>query len=207
MLAQCLLNKDPIDSYLSVDHPIQKNIIRTFAGLADMQPQDLSIGIDGCSAPTFGLPLHNAALAFARLCDPSGLPEKRAAALRRIFQAMTSHPDMVAGPNRFDTRLMEVGGGKIVCKGGAEGYQAIGLAPGAIAPGSPAMGITYKIIDGDPSGRARAVAGIAILQQLGTLNETQLSALAAFAARPIHNWRGLEVGVIRPVFTLEAIFA
>lgn len=203
MLAQCLLNHYPIDTYLEQEHPIQKNILQAFAALAGLEPDDIQIGIDGCSAPTFGLPLYNAALAYARLCDPSGLPEKRAQALRRIFRAMTSHPDMVAGPNRFDTRLMEVAGGKIVSKGGAEGYQALGIAPGATAPGSPAVGITYKIIDGDPSGRARAVVGIAVLHQLGALSDAQVEALSEFTARPIHNWRKLEVGVIRPVFALE----
>lgn len=203
MLAQCLLTGQPIENYLSNDHAIQKNILRTFAEMADMDPQDILIGIDGCSAPTFGMPLRNAALAFARLCDPTGLAENRARALRRIFRAMTGHPDMVAGPNHFDTCLMEAGGGMIVSKGGAEGYQAIGLAPGALGPGSAAMGITYKIIDGDLTGRARPAVGIEVLRQLGALNEDQVEALKKFDARPILNWRKLEVGVLRPVFTLE----
>jgi L-asparaginase II len=169
--------------------------------------EDVLVGTDGCSAPTFAVPLYNAALAFARLCDPSGLPEKRAAALRRIFHAMTTNPDMIAGPGAFDTRLMQVGAGKIVVKGGAEGYQAIGLAPGALGPGSPALGITYKIMDGDTSGRARPVTALAVLRQLGALNDPQRTELAGFDARPLYNWRHLEVGVIRPVIQLEPVWA
>ena len=207
MLGQCVMNSFAHDTYLSNDHPIQKNILRAFAEMADVDPESVLIGIDGCSAPTFGIPLRNAALAYARLCDPSGLPANREQALRHIFRAMTTHPDMVAGPNRYDTKLMEVGAGKIVSKGGAEGYQGMGLAPGAIAPGSPAMGITYKVIDGDLTGRARAVVGIEILRQLGALNPAQLEALREFDNRPIHNWRHLEVGVIRPVFTIEPVLA
>ncbi len=203
MLAQCLLNDQPIEDYLNNAHSIQKGIRSTFAEMANMVPEDVLIGIDGCSAPTFGVPLYHAALAYARLSDPSGLPEKRAQALRRIFAAMTTYPDMVAGPGRFDTRLMEVGCGKIVCKGGAEGYQAIGLAQGAFGPGSPAVGITYKVIDGDVSGRARPLIGMTVLRQLGALDEKQLAALSEFDARPIDNWRHIEVGVIRPAFTLE----
>ncbi len=203
MLAQCLLGDLSIDTYLSNEHPIQVRIRRTFAEMCDMQAEDVLIGIDGCSAPTFGVPLHNAALAYARLCDPTGLPEQRAAALRRIFRAMTTNPDMVAGPGRFDTRLMEVAAGTIVSKGGAEGYQGIGIAPGALGNGSPALGITYKVIDGDLSGRARPLVAMTILRQLGALNETQLAALAEFDARPIDNWRHLEVGVMRPAFKLE----
>lgn len=204
MLAQCVLDNAPIDDYLSSDHPIQKNILRTFAEIVAVDAQDVLVGIDGCSAPTFAVPLHNAALGYARLCDPSGLPERRAQALRRIYSAMTTNPDMVAGPMRFDTMLMRVGAGKIVCKGGAEGYQAFGLAPGALGPGSPALGVVYKVIDGDQEGRARPVIAMSILRQLGALDEAQLEALKRFDARPIYNWRHLEVGVIRPAFTLES---
>jgi L-asparaginase II len=207
MLAQCVLNQQPIDDYLNTGHPIQKAILRTFAEMVDMRPEDVLIGIDGCSAPTFATPLRNAALGYARLCDPRWLPEPRAAALQHIFHAMTTHPDMVSGPQRFDTLLMQVGQGKIVCKGGAEGYQAFGLAPGALGPGSPAMGVTYKVIDGDQDGRARPVIAMAVLRQLGALNKEQMEALKAFDTRPIYNWRRLEVGVIRPAFLLEKTLA
>lgn len=207
MLAQARLNDLPLEDYLSSAHPVQQTILQTFAEMVDLSPDQVLIGIDGCSAPTFAVPLHSAALGYALLADPSGLPEPRAAALRRIFRAMTSHPDMVAGPTRFDTDLMQAAGGRIVAKGGAEGYQAMGLLPGALGPGSPALGITYKIADGDLGDRARAVVGMAILRQLGALNERELALLQAFDTRPIRNWRKLEVGEIRPVFTLEPAFA
>ncbi len=203
MLAQCMLNNQPIGNYLSSEHPIQKTILRTFAEMTDMDTQDVLVGIDGCSAPTFAVPLYNAALAFARLCDPSGMPEKRANALRHIFRAMTTNPDMVAGPGQFDTELMQAGSGMIVCKGGAEGYQAFGLAPDALGPGSPGLGVTYKVIDGDANNRARPVIAMAILRQFGVLNQVQLDALKHYDARPIYNWRHLEIGVIRPAFILE----
>lgn len=206
MLAQCRMAGLPIENYLSNDHPIQIRIKRTFAEMADMDPDKVLVGIDGCSAPTFAVPLRKAALAYARLCDPTGLPEKRAAALREIYHAMTTEPDMVAGPGAFDTCLMEVGAGKIVCKGGAEGYQAMGIAPNAIAPGSPAMGITYKVIDGDASGRARPLIAITVLHLLGVLSDAQVEALAEFGTRPIYNWRHLEVGVLRPAADLVNTF-
>jgi L-asparaginase II len=203
MLPQCVMNNQPIDTYLSNDHPIQKNIRRVFAEMTGCAPEDVLVGIDGCSAPTFAVPLHSAALAYARLCDPSALPEPRAGALRRIYQAMTRYPEMVAGPKGFDTMVMEVARGKVVSKGGAEGYQGMGIALGAAGPGSPAMGVVFKVIDGDITGRARAVVSMAVLRQLGVLDDEQAAALNLFDTRPIQNWRGLEVGVIRPAFTLE----
>jgi len=202
MLAQAVLTHQPYDDYLNNDHPVQKTILRTFAEMVDLAPEDVLIGIDGCSAPTFAAPVRNSALGFARLADPTGLPEKRANALRHIAHAMATHPFMVAGPDRFDTRLMEVGCGKIVTKSGAEGFQGIALLPGALGPGSPALGIAYKLIDGDQGGRARSVVGTAILRQLGALNDEQVEALKDFDARPIYNWRRLEVGEMRPAFSI-----
>ena len=61
-------------------------------------------GVDGCSAPAFAMPLHNAALGFARLClcrpgadgpaDTFASPG-RAAAIARVIAAVTSYPLMV----------------------------------------------------------------------------------------------------------------
>lgn len=207
MLAQAVLRNLPLDDYLSTTHEIQRTILHTFSAVLGIAPGEVLIGIDGCSAPTFATPLERAALGFARLADPftaiNELGEKRAAALKLICHAMMTNPDMVSGPGGFDTALMEIGEGKIVCKSGAEGYQGIGVLPGAIGPGSAALGITYKVADGDQAGRARPIVGVEILRQLGALNETQCQALSSFATRPLNNWRGLEVGVIRPTFTLK----
>jgi L-asparaginase II len=203
MLAQARLTGQPIENYLSEYNEIQKKILRTFAEMVDLRPEDVLIGIDGCSAPTFAAPLRNAALGYARLADPSGLPEPRASAIRQMVQAMMAHPDMISGPGGFDTVLMETGEGKIVCKSGAEGFQGIGLLPGALGPGSPALGIAYKFIDGDQSGRARPLVGSILLQQMGALSQSQREKLKSFSTRPLYNWRGLEVGDIRPAFHFD----
>jgi L-asparaginase II len=143
------------------------------------------------------VPLYNAALAFARLCDPRDLAPERAKACRRITAAMTAHPDMVGGPGRFDTLLMEAACGRIVAKAGAEGYQALGLLPGALGPGSPALGIALKISDGDLNKRARPPAALEVLRQLGALNDADLERLSAFGAQKLTNFRQLQVGESR----------
>lgn len=205
MLAQAVLNHQPLETYLNSADTVQKVILSTFAEMLDLPVDEVIIGIDGCSAPTFAAPVYHGALGFARLADPSRLPARRADAIHIIVQAMMANPDMVAGPEGFDTLLMETGQGKIVCKGGAEGYQGIGILPGAMGSGSPALGIAYKVIDGDQTGRARPVIATTLLHQLGVLNETHLAKLKNFIARPIFNSRQLEVGEIRPAFTLKEI--
>lgn len=203
-LASTVLHRETKLDYINPGHPIQKLIIQAFAEMTDYPRERIAIGVDGCSAPVFAVPLYNAALGFARLCDPKGLPENRAAACRLVTRSMTAHPSMVAGPERFDTLAMQLGGGKFIAKGGAEGYQAIGILPGALGEGSPALGITFKIADGDLDGRARPLVGIEILRQLGLLSQAEIDGpLAKLAARPVTNWRGLEVGQMRSAFSLD----
>jgi L-asparaginase II len=202
MLANAKLHGLSIEDYLNPSHPLQQMILHTFAEMVSLPPQQIPVGIDGCSAPTFATPLVNAAHAYALLANPSGLSEKRAAALRRIANAMTAHPDMVGGPDRWDTLVMQVTRGRVISKGGAEGYQGMGLCPGVLGPGSPALGIALKISDGDAGGRACNTAGLAVLRQLNVLSSEELAQLAAFDRRPLYNWRELEIGEIRPAFQL-----
>lgn len=192
------------EDYIRPDHPVQQSILQTFAEMCDLPPEEIQLGTDGCSAPNFAVPLKNVAAAYARLCDPGSLSPGRAEACRAITSAMTRHPDMVAGPGKFDTRLMECGQGKIVSKGGAEGYRGIGLLPGALSPGSPALGIALKISDGDPRGRAAHAVSLEILRQLGALSANDLESLEDFGpVRPVTNWRNLVVGQARPAFELR----
>ena len=117
---------------------------------------------------------------------------------------MMTHPEYVSGFGRFDTRLMQVGGGKFVVKGGAEGYQALGIVPNLTGTGPKGVGIALKISDGDPHGTVRAAVMLEILRQLGYLNDAQLAGLAEFApVQTIYNWRKLAVGESRTIFKIN----
>jgi L-asparaginase II len=200
--------------YVDPSHPVQQDILRTFAEMCDLPTAQVHVGIDGCSAPNFAAPLRNVALAFARLCDPSGLPTARADACRDVTAAMTTYPNMIGGPDSFDTHLMNTMPGRLVCKGGAEGYQAMGLLPGALGPASPALGIVFKISDGDlkghnrpvedPRGRVRPPVALEILRQLGAFAPREMEKLADYGPTfPVDNWRKVIVGLAEPCFTLN----
>jgi L-asparaginase II len=171
--------------------------------MCGLELEEIHQGVDGCSVPTFAVPLKSAAMAFARLADPANLPESRAEACRTIWQAMTTYPDMVAGPGRFDTALMAATNGIFLSKGGAEGYQGIAIAPGALGEGSPALGVALKIADGDQAGRARSIVALKVLDDLGLLSKVNRDSLSPHDSRKVLNWRGMKVGEIRPCFTLE----
>lgn len=196
----------PDQDYLDVGHPVQQIILETFAEMCALPTGQVVVGVDGCSAPTFAVPLRSAALALARLCDPQAgqvVPPRRAAACSAIVQAMLAHPEMIAGPGRFDTLLMQAAPGRLISKGGAEGYQGVALLPGALGQGSPAVGIALKIADGDQRARIRPAVMLEVLRQIGALTAAELVALAEFGPTfPVHNWRKLVVGEGRPVFDL-----
>ncbi len=197
-----LINAD-LSTYLSMDNSIQLDILKAFSEMSAYPVNKIGIGIDGCSAPNFALPIYNAAYAFARLCQPDELAAKRAAACERLTAAMRDHPNMIAGPGKADTTIMAETHQKIVSKTGAEGFQCLGVMPGAIEPGSPALGIAFKIADGDSEERARPLVSIEILRQLGAINKAEAEALHKFGPRRIFNSARLDIGEYRPVFSLK----
>ena len=204
MLAQAVLHGWPTEDYIAPEHPVQQRILAAFAEMCGLPPEKVHVGVDGCSAPNFAVPLYHAAYAYARLMDPQDVSPRRASALRAIVRAMTSHPFMVGGPGRFDTLLMEATQGRVLAKGGAEGYQGLGLPPGVLGPDSPGIGIAFKIADGDTrgAGRARPAVALEILRQLGVLREIPDSLQRFGPEVPVYNWRKLTVGQGYPTFTL-----
>ena len=203
MLAHAVLRSFPKADYLNPQHPVQVIIRESLAEMVGMAPDAMPLGIDGCSAPVYGIPLENMARAVAKLADPVGLTPEKAAACRKITHAMMTHPVMVAGPGKFDTVLMQAAPDKVFSKGGAEGYQIIGVMPGVLAEDSPGLGMALKISDGDGGGRARASVVLTLLQGLGVLREEDLAQLPEYGNIPVKNWRGLLVGEIRPASGLS----
>jgi L-asparaginase II len=200
MLAHAKLRGSPIEEYLEMDSPVQQSILNTFAEMCGLSMNEIEIGIDGCSAPNFAVPLYNAALGYARLCDPRGLGQIRQTACTKIFTGMTGAPDMVAGPGRFDTIFMQTMNAKILSKTGAEGYQSFGIPS---RNGESGIGIALKIADGDLIDRSRGLVGLEILSQLEFISQDELTQLADFYSRKLKNWQKITVGEIRPSFKLN----
>jgi L-asparaginase II len=193
------LNSD-LSTYLDFGHPVQVRMLVAVAELCLLNREQIVLAIDGCSAPNHALPLRNLAAGIARLMDPVDLPPARAGACRRIRDCMRAHPNLVGGPGRFDTRLMQLTQGLLLSKAGAEGVFAIGLHSKRHAG---AIGIALKIADGDIARRAGALVSITVLEQLGVLPRDVRVSLRGLAPTEVLNFRQIEVGQIRAVFQLE----
>lgn len=195
MLLACRLHGWPWAGYLDPEHPLQREIRREIATVCGTEPS--AIAIDGCSAPTFAMPLEHAAKGYAALADPpESLGSERASALRTIAGAMTERPEMVSGPGRFSTRLMQVTGGRVLGKEGAEGFYALAVR------GPVALGVALKVADGGE--RARPGVVIEVLRQLGVLSGEEIAELAPFYGKTLLNHRGIEVGKLVPDLELES---
>ncbi|NLC14336.1 MAG: asparaginase [Chloroflexi bacterium] len=197
MLTQAKLLEQSLDDYLTPVHLVQQNIRRAVSSMCGIHRDDMIFGVDGCSAPVYAMPLSSFAWAIARLVDPVNLDEERQIACQRITSAMIAYPEMVAGPGQLDSVLMQVMNGKVIAKGGAEGYQLIGVMPGAIAENSKGIGIAFKIADGDPSRRATQRIVVEMLKALGFEAEMASEAFASFNQPILRNFRGIEIGNIR----------
>jgi L-asparaginase II len=193
MLAFCTLTGTSPENYLDFEHPIQLQIRRAMARFAGLDEKDLMLGVDGCSAPNFAMPLAGLARAFVRLCRDGEDPEYGDAP-RIIYHAMTTHPEMVSGEKRNDLAIMQTGRGDWVSKVGAEAMQGIGIR-------SRRWGIAIKIADGNP--RALHPVSVEVLRQIGLLDDPDRTPLGDFRHPPIKNYRQIETGVVRPVFRLN----
>lgn len=195
-LAWCRLHDVPSTDYVKPSHPLQQQIRRTLAGAVGMSESSMPLGIDGCSAPNYAMPLSRLAHLFARLGSGAADPVC-GAAMGDLRAAMTSHPDMVSGQARCDLAYMQAGGGDWVSKVGADGVQTIGI-------GSAGLGIAIKIADG--AQRALHTATYSVLEQLGLLDQLDAphrALLDSYRAPELKNVRGTTVGHVRAVLKLQ----
>ena len=175
--------------YVGPDHPVMRTVTSALQATTGFDPGTAPQGTDGCSIPTFGIPLHNLALAFARVGTGHGLAPGHARAARRLRAAVARFPMMVAGTGRFDTRVMERLGERVFCKVGAEGVYCAALP-------QRGLGVAIKMDDGNTS-RAAEVVMAAAIEALVPLNDEEARFMRTFSDARIVNWNRIEVGALR----------
>jgi L-asparaginase II len=180
MLATCVVNGWPTQTYLDPEHPLQREIGVAVGDCAGEKPA--MVAVDGCGAPLLALSLVGVARAFGRFASAGSDTFEG-----RIASAFRNHPHYASGTRRVSAKLIRSVPG-LFCKTGAEGVVAAGLPDG--------RGIAVKIDDG--SARARLVVLAAMLQRLGIDNQViqaQRERLVLGGDTP--------VGVMRPAAVLE----
>ncbi len=115
------------EGYVKREHPYQQMIAEVMTEVTGAAHGADNSGVDGCSIPTYAVPLKNLAVGFARMATGTGLAPERAKAARRLFAACMAEPFYVSGTGRADLKLMQAGAGKIFAKTGAEGVYCAAL--------------------------------------------------------------------------------
>jgi L-asparaginase II len=189
-LCTCVHQGFDTGDYLADANGVQRQVRATIEQLTGATLYADRCGLDGCSAPTYALPLVAFARGFARLATGNGLEAARAKAARRLMAACMAEPLMVAGTGRFCTDLMDGCAGRVYVKTGAEGVY-VGTVP--------EEGIALALKCDDGATRAAEVAmAAALVRALGPDHDLTAS-IASFAVRPVRDWNGLQVGELRAV--------
>lgn len=178
-----------ITTYDQLDNPVQQEILAAVARFAELPEKKIAIGIDGCGAPNFAMPVASMATCFKNLVSPPDrFDADTKAACERIVSAMKNHPELIGGSERLDTMLMQAAEGRIISKVGADGVWLCGVLPSEKYPSG--LAIALKIEDGNDY-RARPVVAVQILKDLDILPP---DALPDLSPMPIKNRRGDLVG-------------
>lgn len=176
--------------YIDIDHPVQQAALAAHEEITGETSEHYAI--DGCSAPNFSSTVHGLARAMAWFASAADRNDRQSQAAVRLVNAMTAHPDLVAGEGRSCTRLMRAMGGRVAIKTGAE---AVFIA---IIP-EKKLGVAVKIVDG--ATRASECAIATILTGLGVLDPAHPETLAYMNA-PVLNRRQIVTGMIKPATEL-----
>ena len=169
MLAVCRVHGWPVEGYRRPDHPLQRLLLEEVAAAAQLRPNEIGTGVDGCGVVAFAIPLERAALAYSRLAELDGGG--------RVAAAMQAHPELVGGEGSTDTALMQQHPG-LAAKGGAEGL---------FCAGGRGLGLALKVADGNPR---------ALRPALATLGGPLGVPLDGFAEVPVPNRHGEQAAVV-----------
>jgi L-asparaginase II len=176
----------PTSEYLAPDGTVQTLVRAAIAEMCGLDADAMEGGIDGCSAPTYRIPLCSLAMAFARIVEPSGLSPERRAASEQMVAAVGAHPILIAGSRgRLCTELSRVTAGRLFPKIGAEGVYAVGDR-------ATGRALALKIQDGGR--RALQAVVVELLERHGMLSEAEARALDSWRKVELLNYAGRVVG-------------
>lgn len=173
--------------YVTAKHPVQVAVAQALTDLTGAGHDAGNSAVDGCSIPTYAVPLKSLAFGFARFGSGIGLSRERAQAAHRIYAAAIAEPFYVAGSGRFCTEMMQLLRGAALVKTGAEGVFCAAFA-------GLGVGVALKVDDG--AARATEAVMAAIVARL--LPE-HAEAVRGWAEAPVLSRRGIRVGEVSVV--------
>jgi len=174
------------ESYIDPASRSQLLVRQAVLEMTGCAEEELQVAVDGCSAPTFRMPLERLALGFARFTNPEGLSARRRAACERLAATVAAHPTLIGGTQKqICSAIAAATGGRLFPKIGAEAVYVIGERGGRRA-------LAIKMDDGGKRGLTALI--LHLLERFDLARPEELAALARWAPGPLHNHAGLVVG-------------
>jgi L-asparaginase II len=180
--------------YVQAGHAFQEMVRDAMQAVTGATHDADNRATDGCSIPTYAVPLKSLALGFARMATGNGFAPQRARAAKRLLAACMAEPFLVAGTGKADVALMQAAPGRIFVKTGAEGVYCAAV---------PELGLGIALKCDDGAGRAAEVMVAAVLAKLLRADEALSAKLSELARPPIESRIGAKVGLLRPTAVLN----
>jgi L-asparaginase II len=184
MLSSCLAFGFLTHGYTQPDHPLQLEIKKIIEIFCSSKISANETAIDGCSLPTYYLPLQSLALGMARFADCTKFKPEYAEATKSLTNAFIKQPFYLGGTDRYCTDMTKLLEGKGFVKTGAEGVMFASL---------PAInaGIAVKAHDGQI--RAAEIAVSYLLSEIEMITRKKSE---IFLNPIITNWNKIKTGQI-----------
>jgi L-asparaginase II len=179
--------------YVAFEHPYQATLREVMDDVTGAPHDADNSATDGCSIPTYAIPIRNLALGFAKMATGERLSAERARAAKRLFSACMAEPFLVSGSEAADLSLMQAAPGRIFVKTGAEGVYCAAL---------PELGLGIALKCDDGAGRAAEVTIAAVLAKLLRSDEAVSAKLNELARPAVPSRKGEPVGRLRPTEAL-----
>ncbi|MFD1694923.1 asparaginase [Roseibium aestuarii] len=180
----------PTKGYVLPEHPVQQEIKAVIEAFTCEEVTTDVCGTDGCSIPTYAVPLKAWARAFAIFGTGEGLDEDRLAACDKLYEACVSEPFMVAGTDRFCSDVMAAFEGRVFVKTGAEGVFCAAIP-------ELELGIALKAEDG-ANRAAESMMGALLEVLMQDRNDEQSKVLQRYTNPPVLTRRDVTAGEVRP---------
>lgn len=179
--------------YVAFEHPYQATIREVMEDVTAAPHDADNSAVDGCSIPTYAVPIRNLALGFARMATGERLSTGRARAAKRLLSACMAEPFLMSGSEAADLLLMQAAPGRIFVKTGAEGVYCAAV---------PELGLGIALKCDDGAGRSAEAMVAAVLAKLLKSDEALSQGLGKLARPTIPSRKGVTVGRLRPTEAL-----
>lgn len=174
----------PLDSYTDPNHPLQQEIYHYMKTLAEVTEEEIHVGMDGCGAPVYSIPLKNMAISYMKFGLPSLIEERHVReAVTKIGEIMNAYPEMIASDQFVCSALLK--DPNIIAKGGAQGVYCFTLK-------KEQLSVALKVLTGSELVWPNILADL--LERLNYDNSDTIKRLRAIRGTEILNDSGIPIG-------------